>query len=213
MSTDDILTERLYMQEQANKRERQRVQPLQKPGRSKQDYQTPEDFLAAVKHKLGIKKFVIDLAADESNTVADLWYDTAQNALVQPWWVGEGWNWLNPEFGDITPWVRKAYQSAHRQLNVQVMAAHTAVLIPAGVGSNWWRDWVHDKARVLLLNGRLCFIRDWQTTIDPATLKVGKGPPRCYTSAPLYPKDCCLLLYSSREQPGYEVWEWRKEIR
>lgn len=180
------------------------VVPLQKPGRSKQDYRTPADFLAATKRYLDIRSFVIDLAADEENSVADLWYDRAQNALVQPWNVGEGWNWLNPEFGDIGPWVEKAWRES---------AAQTAVLVPAGVGANWWRDWVHDKAQVLLLNGRLCFIHDWATTIDPATLKPGKGPARCYSSAPLYPKDCCLLLYGPNVQPRYEVWEWRKEIR
>ena len=57
--------------------------PAQKPGRSKQNYTTPADFLAAVKHKLGIVEFVIDLAADEDNTVADQWYDRTQDALRQ----------------------------------------------------------------------------------------------------------------------------------
>lgn len=181
--------------------------PAQKPRRSKQDYQTPPEFLAAVKHKLGIREFIIDLAADDGNTVADLYYDRDQDALAptSSWFFEGGWNWLNPEFGDIAPWVEKSWRE--RQLGAQ-----TAVLIPAGVGANWWRDWVHEKAHVLLLNGRLCFIRDWATTIDPATLKPGKGPARCYTSPPLYPKDCCLLLYSPHLAPGYAVWTWPKEI-
>jgi hypothetical protein len=28
----------------------------------------------------------------------------------------------------------------------------------------------------------------------------------------LYPKDCVLCLFSPYIQPGYEVWNWRKEI-
>lgn len=190
--------------------------PVQKPHRSKQNFCTPENFLAAVKHKLGIREFAIDLAAEEDNTVADEWYDQEMNALVQTWAYGPAasWNWLNPEFGDLNPWVARAWGELQRA------GAQTAVLVPAGVGSDWWRDWVHEKAHVLLLNGRLCFIKDWQTTIDPATLKDGKGPPRCYSQPPLYPKDCCLLLYSATlgrasmgwDRKWYEVWNWRKEI-
>jgi hypothetical protein len=58
--------------------------------------------------------------------------------------------------------------------------------VTAGVGSNWWRDHVHDKARVLLLNGRITFVGETHG----------------------YPKDCCLLLYGPSVEPGYEVWSW-----
>ncbi len=187
--------------------------PAQKPHRSQQNYTTPENFLAAAKAKLGIAAFDLDCAAEEANTVADSWYDVEQNALLQPWGgYGIGWNWLNPEFGDIAPWVEKAWREAHLGRVAVPPGAQTAVLVPAGVGADWWGDWVHDKAYVLLLNGRLCFIKDWATTIDPATEKPGKGPPRCYTQPPLYPKDCCLLLYSPVIGPGYEFWKWREEI-
>lgn len=159
--------------------------PRQKPGRSVQHYQTPPEFLAAVKHKLDIVEFSIDLAADEQNTAADRWYDQEQNALVQPWGGFGGWAWLNPPFGDLAPWVQRAWVTSREQ------GAQVALLVPAGVGSNWWRDWVHQKARVLLLNGRITFV----------------GQPTCY------PKDCCLLLYGPTIlRGGYEVWTWPKEI-
>lgn len=182
------------------------LMPAQKPGRSAQDFQTPPEFLAAVKHKLGIREFSIDVAADEHNTVAERWWDVEQNSFLQTWSDWPGWQWLNPPFAQLEPWVSKAYRESQQ-------GAQIAMLVPAGVGSNWWRDWVHKKARVLLLNGRLCFISDWVTTIDPASLKPGKGPARCYTSPPLYPKDCCLLLYGPGILPDYEVWTWAEEIR
>jgi phage N-6-adenine-methyltransferase len=186
------------------------IMPLQKPGQSIQNRRTPENFLAAVKHKLAIADFVIDLAAEEDNAVCDLYYSKEDDALRQTWAIGPGWNWLNPEFGTITPWVERAWT----ELRTRDLQPQTAVLVPAGVGSDWWRDWVHEKAAVLLLNGRLCFIHDWQHTIDPATEKAGKGPPRFYSQAPLYPKDCCLLLYSAAvfQRKWYDVWDWRKEI-
>lgn len=183
--------------------------PAQRPGLSVQNRRTPEAFLAAVRHKLAIADFAIDLAADEDNAVCDLYYAKDDDALHQTWAVGpaHSWNWLNPEFADLDPWVARAWSEQQRA------GVQTAVLVPAGVGSDWWRDWVHEKAHVLLLNGRLCFIPDWATTIDPATEKAGKGPPRCYKQPPLYPKDCCLLLYSpTLGAPWYTVWNWRKEI-
>lgn len=160
-----------------------RALPKQKPGRSKQDYQTPSAFLAAVKHRLSIVTFDIDLAASGQNTAARRYYSEAQNALVQPWKVGLGWNWLNPPFANIGPWAERAWLQSQE-------GAQTAMLVPAGVGANWFRDFVHGKAQVLLLNGRITF--------------VGETMP--------YPKDCCLLLYGPHVTPVYTVWTWPKQI-
>ena len=57
-------------------------------------------------------------------------------------------------------------------------------LVPAAVGSNWFRGYVHKKALVLFLNGRLSFD--------------GKAP---------YPKDCLLAVYGVKA--GYDVWKWK----
>lgn len=161
--------------------------PAQKPGRSVQEVCTPPEFIAAACHKLRIPQFAIDLAADESNTVAEHWFDEQQNSLIQPWslYTSEPglWGWLNMPFGKIEPWVQKCYQEARK-------GAKTAALVPAAVGSNWWRDWVHRKASVLLLNGRITFV----------------GHPTCY------PKDCCLLLYETNRICAYDVWTWPEEI-
>ncbi len=159
----------------------QRVMPKQKPGRSKQDHRTPPEFLQAVRNFLHISDFYRDLAASPENAVTSRYYTEKDNALAQPWDAPDSeWNWLNPPFAKITPWVKRAY----------LCQAQIAVLVPAGVGSNWWRDWVDGKARVLLLNGRITFV----------------GQPTCY------PKDCCLLLYSRLTVPGYEVWPWRDNV-
>lgn len=177
--------------------------PAQKPGRSKQNYATPSNFIEPVKKLLGITEFDCDLAAEPETAKAPVYITKEMDAFsFDSWKFGNGWNWLNPEFADIGPWVDRAFSMCKSE------GAQTAVLIPAGVGSNWWRDWVHGKAYVLLLNGRLCFIENWATTIDPATEKPGKGPARFYTSPPLYPKDCCLLLYSPAYAAGYDVWTW-----
>lgn len=157
--------------------------PRQKPGRSKQDYGTPKDFLDAVRHKLHIADFDIDLAATSQNTVCAKFYSEKDNAFQQPWKVGDGWNWLNPPFARISPWVERAYAQSQ-------LGARTAVLVPAAVGSNWWARWVDGKAHALLLNGRITF--------------VGELAP--------YIKDCALLLYSRTYPSGYQVWNWKAVI-
>jgi site-specific DNA-methyltransferase (adenine-specific) len=153
--------------------------PQQKPGCSKQNYQTPEAFLTATIRLLDIGGFKTDLAASHDNAVAGFYFTEADDSLKQDWTtLPPGWAWLNPPFDHIEPWVKKAYESK----------AKIAILIPASVGANWWRDWVHGKAQVLFLNGRLSFMPD---------------KPKW-----LYPKDCALLLYGNWGS-GYHVWSWR----
>lgn len=159
--------------------------PKQKPYQSRQDYSTPENFMCAVKRRLGIREFVFDFAADCANTKAANWWNTRDDALGLGDWAFQcrgGWGWLNPPFADIRPW-------AQRCRSTQQYGGSVALLVPAAVGSNWFRDYVDGYARVLLLNGRLAFMPD---------------KPKW-----LYPKDCMLCLYSPTLKPGYEVWNWR----
>ena len=162
------------------------VQPVQKPGRSKQDYATPANFIRAVKARLGILRFSHDFAADSSNAKAFSWWGEQTNSLaVSPLeWrdaCGNEWGWLNPPFADIGPWARRCAETADQ-------GGKIAFLVPAGVGANWFRDYVHRKAMVLALNGRLAFMPD---------------KPKW-----LYPKDCVLGLYGAT--PGFDVWNWRE---
>jgi phage N-6-adenine-methyltransferase len=158
--------------------------PIQKPGRSKQDYQTPAVLIKAVLKRLAVDRFAIDLAADATNAQAAYWWDEEKDSLKQCWRGMNGWCWLNPPFAQINPWVKKAWEESRAEV---VCPAKIAMLVPAGVGANWWRNWVDGKAHVLFLNGRLTF--------------TGETAP--------YPKDCALLLYTSYITGGYEVWDWR----
>ena len=161
--------------------------PVQKPGRSKQDYQTPPEFLAAVKKLLEIDFFDVDLAASVNNSVAGPNYYSEENSALDEknsWNIGGGWAWCNPPYGTIKPWVQKALEESKK-------GARIAMLVPASVGSNWWRDYVDAMANVLFLNGRLTF----------------KGH-----TAP-YPKDCALLMYGPvpDNSGSYSVWNWRSD--
>lgn len=163
--------------------------PQQQPGNSRQDYSTPANFIRAVKSRLRISEFDFDFAADETNYKATSWWGSEENSLIQPDWHhrldGGGWGWLNPPFANIEPWAAKCAEAS-------IMGgARIALLVPASVGSNWFRDYVNSAAKVLFLNGRLAFIPDRPKS--------------------LYPKDCILALYGP-ELRGCEVWDWRKSL-
>lgn len=164
-----------------------KVVPQQKPGRSQQDYSTPECFLLPVQRYLGLSQgFAYDFAADLDNSVAEYFCDQATNALALPHWedhIVGGWGWLNPPFADIAPWAKRCAETGQS-------GGHLAFLVPASVGSNWFRDYVHGQALVLFLNGRIPFI--------PEQPSWG------------YPKDLVLALYGPAFDPGYAVWDWRR---
>jgi DNA (cytosine-5)-methyltransferase 1 len=159
------------------------MMPDQKPGLSKQDYQTPQEFIIACLNRLRISEFTWDLAASAQNTQADHFITQEQDSLKQRWHELDGWLWLNPPYADIKPWVEKAHEES-------LKGALIAILIPASVGANWWRDYVNNSCYQLFLNGRITF--------------VGCSTP--------YPKDCALLLYTPFIRSGNSVWDWRKEL-
>lgn len=167
--------------------------PKQKPGRSKQDYTTPPELINAVKGRLRIDDFSIDLAASEDNTICESFYSAEDNSLAdEHTWnpVPGEWAWLNPPFSHIYPWVEKAVIEARS-------GAHIVMLLPAGVGSDWWREQVQDNCFVSFLNGRLTF---GGVQPNPKTGKVDA-----------YPKDCVLLFFTPWGFKGSEVWDWRHE--
>ncbi len=161
--------------------------PRQKRGDSRQDYETPNELLDAVRDRLSITQFSADLAASEDNAKANLYFTEEQDSLKQSWHSVslssfDKWCWLNPPFANIEPWVKKAAEESF-------LGAHIATLVPASVGANWWREWVEAYAYVSFLNGRVTF-------------------DGCTTP---YPKDCAILLYTPWGFTGSECWNWRSK--
>ncbi len=163
------------------------VVPKQKPHRSIQTYATPWDFVHKVEKRLGIVQFAVDLAASFENRKAPEWLAEDDDSLSAEWdWaklLESGWGWLNPPYTNIGAWAEKARDAS-------LYAANIAMLVPALVGSNWFRDCVHRQAQVLALNGRIVF----------------EG----HTAG--YPKDLILCLYGPQYKltPDFDVWDWRK---
>ncbi len=156
--------------------------PIQKPGKSEQIVCTPPELLKALKLRLGIAEFAIDLAASPNNAITSVYYTEEQNSLIQPW-AHFGWGFCNPPFSNLAPWVAKGWAEI-------IYGAQTVMLVPASVGSNWWRDSVDRCAHVLFLTPRVTFVG--------------------HKTA--YPKDIAILLYTSYIFGGYEVFSWKEYL-
>ncbi|MDQ3171346.1 MAG: phage N-6-adenine-methyltransferase [Acidobacteriota bacterium] len=145
-------------------------------------------FIDAAKSYLDIPSFGFDFAADETNTKALRFWGEEVDSLSRSAeeWVStlDGrWGWLNPPYANIGQWAKRCAE-------VATLGGKIAFLVPAGVGANWYRDYVHDAyTHTLFLNGRIPFMPDKPTW--------------------LYPKDCILVLYA-RGYQGNNVWSWRK---
>jgi phage N-6-adenine-methyltransferase len=152
--------------------------PVQKPGRSEQSVQTPNDFMEAVVARFG--PMAVDLAADASNRKCPVFLSEEDNSLNVDWHRLDGNLWLNPPFEKIDPWAQKAAFESQ-------LGANVFMLVPASVGSNWYRDFVEPYAYVFAINPRLKFV----------------GHKTCY------PKCLVLAYYSSYRLKGFDTWRWK----
>jgi hypothetical protein len=134
-----------------------RIMPAQKPGKSQQEVATPWDFIDAVEARFG--RIDWDLAATAENCVvrdADgsrlpCFYSREQDSLKQDWGRITGLLYLNPEFADFEPWVRKAAEEA-------TPTSRVLVLTKASVDSNWWWKWCQPHALTWALTPRITFV-------------------------------------------------------
>lgn len=161
------------------------MMPLQKPGKSRQDYGTPPDLLMAVQNRLG-QPFGFDVACTSTNSVAarGFYFDRGENALAgEISWARHArgkWAWLNSPYDRLDLWTERASWEAALGLSL-------AMLVPASVGSLWWKQYVEPFAYALHLCPRVTF--------------VGETTP--------YPKDTSILIYTPLRLRGAETWVWK----
>jgi hypothetical protein len=144
-----------------------------------------------IKKRLNITEFDFDFACSQKNKKAKRGWTEKDDSLSKKGreWAAQlpksySWGWLNPPFANITAWVRKCNAAT-------TYGANIAFLVPASVGSNWFRDrvWGRNGVTVLYLNGRPSFD--------------GKNG---------YPKDCMLILFEAAKRFEFttDVWTWKE---
>lgn len=118
-------------------------------GTSKQDYETPPEFMQAVERRFG--KIDFDLACESSTRKAERYYTPESDALKHDWHCLNGWLWLNPPFSNIGDWAKKCAEESQ-------YGARILFLVPASTGSGWYWNYVKPYAHVLHLRQRITFL-------------------------------------------------------
>ena len=145
---------------------------------SRQDYETPWKLIWRIETKFNVR-FDFDLAASPRNARA-LNYFTEEDDSLSLEWPTYKTCWLNPPFKNIGKWAEKCYKNRFQ--------SKIFFLTPASVGSNWFRDFVYQKAMVIVLNGRITF--------------EGEKDP--------YPKDCMISIFGLPYD--FKIWSWEKKM-
>ena len=113
---------------------------------------TPMVFVDACEARYGCIR--MDLAATKENSRrgSSSCYTVEDDAFSKDWEVDLKGDvgWLNPPYGDIGAWAKKADAEAKK-------GARVVMLVPASVGSNWYRDYIHFRHPVDFINGRIMF--------------------------------------------------------
>jgi len=162
--------------------------PRQNPGKSRQDYETPPEFIKAIESRWGPIDWDLACRRDNCKSQTQLGYFFPEvDALKQPWAIElRDMNvWLNPEFADIEPWAAKCALEGPAMRRGRIF-----MLTPAAVGSNWYHDHVKGKAMVLALRSRIQFVG---TTAG-------------------YPKDLVLSVFAPG-MVGFDDWDWKGNKR
>lgn len=147
--------------------------------KGEQVYTTPADFVDLCERRFGVN-FVLDLAADKSNTRCEGFYDKKVNSLQQDWVKGvkmanfilpvtpdivnlDPACWLNPEFKQATPFMRKC--ATEGQNGCKIIA-----LTLSSLGTQWYKRWVKPYAMSYILEDRMIF--EGQTAPYPKELMI-----------------------------------------
>lgn len=122
--------------------------PAQQPGKSRQDYETPSEFLRAVVRRFGPIRY--DVACTKENSKGQ--HFLGDNTLTLDWSRFDGNIWCNPPFADIGTWAKKFSDECFAR------PAFSFLLVPASIGTDWFAKHVKDRAFVLGIAPRLTFV-------------------------------------------------------
>jgi len=110
-----------------------------------QEWETPQWLFDVL--NIGFN-FSCDVAADEDNTKCVKFMDENLDALTQNW---EGVCWMNPPYGQVGKWVKKAFNE------FQKGGTTIVALIPARTNTIWWHDYCMGASAIHFIKGRVKF--------------------------------------------------------
>lgn len=125
--------------------------------------------------------FTLDVCATPENAKCKQYFTKQDDALAQEW---AGVVWCNPPYSrKLTPWVKKAYESAQS-------GATVVMLLFARTDTQWFHEYIYNKAEIRFIKGRLRFNDCGQNAPAPSMIVVfrGKGGDAHAIQAPSVPE-------------------------
>lgn len=114
---------------------------------AKQDWRTPRVLYDALNAEF---RFGLDAATSPDNPLGTpAFFTAADDGLAQDW-SGYGATFLNPPYKGAAAWIAKAAAEAKK-------GATVVMLLAARVDTKAWHDYIHGKAEVRFIRGRLRF--------------------------------------------------------
>jgi len=111
------------------------------------EWETPQDFYDKLNNQF---KFTLDPCCTASSAKCSKYYTSQDDGLSQSW-KGET-VFVNPPYGNIKAWVKKAYDESINHNAIVVM------LIPARTDTKYWHDYIMTEAdSIYFVKGRLKF--------------------------------------------------------
>ena len=111
------------------------------------EWGTPQDFYDKLNNKF---KFTLDPCATYENHKCKKYYTIEDDGLSKSW--SNEIVFVNPPYGDIGKWVKKAYEESTQNNAIVVM------LIPCRTDTKYWHDYVMKGAsKIFFVKGRLRF--------------------------------------------------------
>jgi site-specific DNA-methyltransferase (adenine-specific) len=111
------------------------------------EWETPQDFYDKLNNQF---KFTLDPCCTASSTKCSKYYTSQDDGLSQSW--KDETVFVNPPYGNIKAWVKKAYDESINHNAIVVM------LIPARTDTKYWHDYIMTEAdSIYFVKGRLKF--------------------------------------------------------
>jgi phage N-6-adenine-methyltransferase len=108
---------------------------------------TPPDLFKDIESKYG--PFSLDVAADETNSKCEEYFDVKQDGRLQTW---HGRVWCNPPYVDLIKWVKKAYEETQAG-NCEI----AVILLPAQTSTQWFHEYALPFAELYWIRGKRRF--------------------------------------------------------
>jgi phage N-6-adenine-methyltransferase len=111
------------------------------------EWGTPQDFYEKLNRKF---KFTLDPCCTPTTAKCDKYYTMEEDGLSKSW--KNEVVFVNPPYGNIGKWVKKAYEES------KINGASVVMLIPSRTDTKYWHDYIMEGANAIyFIKGRLKF--------------------------------------------------------